>query len=188
MKEGVRHILISGLPGCGKTTLVQNVARRLKEAGVPLFGFWTEEVRQRGRRLGFAIELVGGARGTLAREGLREGPKVSRYRVDVKAFEALVLPELQRALDCAAPAVLMIDEIGKMELFSGEFERLVTTVLDSQLTVVATIMSRPNPFADAVKARADVKEITLTRTNRECVLACILGILLRKESRPERRT
>ena len=90
----------------------------------------------------------------------------------------MVCPEIERALACVDPAVLLIDEIGKMELFSERFRSLVTSALDSRLSVAATIMSAPNPFAEAVKARPDVRQITLTSANRDDVLPGILALLL----------
>lgn len=181
VRGATRHVLITGLPGCGKTTLVRNLARRLKEEGVPLFGFWTEEIRDRGRRVGFAIELVGGQKGTLAHENFPSGPRVSRYKVDVSGFEALAVPEMERAIQAASrqPAVLIVDEVGKMELHSQWFKEVLLKALDSSLTVVATILRAPNAFTDQVKARPDARLVTISASNRERVGEEILQTLSR---------
>lgn len=54
-------------PGVGKTTLVQKVCEGLVSSGVGLEGFYTEEVRVGGRRVGFDVVTVTGERGRLSR-------------------------------------------------------------------------------------------------------------------------
>ncbi len=48
-----RILLLTGLPGVGKTILVRRVLARLDALRVA--GFTTEEIRKGGRRLGFRI-------------------------------------------------------------------------------------------------------------------------------------
>jgi len=161
-----RHILLTGRPGCGKTTVVRRVVERLR--GGPVCGFWTEEVHEGGRRVGFAIETVSGERGVLAHEARAKGPRVSRYRVDVEGFDGVGVAEIERAL-AAGQGVLVVDEIGKMELFSQAFARAVGEAFESRLRVVATIMQRPEPFADGIKARPDVSLTVVTPGNRDAL-------------------
>nr|KAJ0210101.1 hypothetical protein LSAT_V11C400221660 [Lactuca sativa] len=54
---------------------------------------------------------------------------VGRYRVDVASFESLALPELQFKEDTD---LFVIDEVGKMELFSSLFFPAVLCVLESK--------------------------------------------------------
>ena len=172
-----QHILLTGAPGCGKTTVIRRVVERLRASGAPLFGFWTEDLRERGRRAGFAMETVEGKRGVLAHEDFKSGPRVSRYRVDVPAFERLAVAEIERAL-ASAEGVLVVDEIGKMELFSDAFTRAIAAAFDSPLRVLATIMQKPNAFADGIKARKDVAIIVATPANRDALAEEILGTLM----------
>lgn len=53
--------------GVGKTTLVQKVLAVLSSTGVRVDGFWTDEVRENGSRVGFDVITVNGERGILAR-------------------------------------------------------------------------------------------------------------------------
>lgn len=57
------------LPGVGKTTLIQKASEVLQSSGVPVDGFYTQEVRQGGRRIGFDVVTLSGARGPLSRVG-----------------------------------------------------------------------------------------------------------------------
>ena len=59
-------ILLEGRPGVGKTTLAIAVADALANRGVEVGGFTTEEIRERGSRVGFAIEAIGGDRDVMA--------------------------------------------------------------------------------------------------------------------------
>jgi len=176
-----RHVLLTGAPGCGKTTLVMAALRLLRESGRPVFGFWTEEIRQAGARQGFALELVSGGREVLASMRRPGPPRVGRYGVNLEVMDDLVVPEIERGLAAArsqSGVVLVMDEIGKMELFSASFQQTVVSAFGGPARVLATIMARPHPFAEMLKQRPDVRLITVTRENRERLVAQIGEMLL----------
>jgi nucleoside-triphosphatase len=62
--EGTPRLLLEGRPGIGKTTVARRLLHLLQEAGVPVGGFTTAELRTGGRREGFLVEAVSGARPT----------------------------------------------------------------------------------------------------------------------------
>uniref|UniRef100_G3UAD9 Nucleoside-triphosphatase, cancer-related n=1 Tax=Loxodonta africana TaxID=9785 RepID=G3UAD9_LOXAF len=96
-----RHVFLTGPPGrVGKTTLIRKASEALKSSGVPVDGFYTEEVRQGGRRIGFDVVTLSGARGPLSRIGSEPLPgkreyRVGQYVVDLASFEQLALPVLR---------------------------------------------------------------------------------------------
>ncbi|XP_017532718.1 cancer-related nucleoside-triphosphatase isoform X3 [Manis javanica] len=94
------HVFLTGPPGVGKTTLIQKASEVLKSSGIPVDGFYTEEVRQGGRRIGFDVVTLSGPRGLLSRVGLELLPgkrecRVGQYVVDLTSFEQLALPVLR---------------------------------------------------------------------------------------------
>jgi nucleoside-triphosphatase len=176
-----RHVLLTGAPGCGKTTLLGEAAEALRDSGREVYGFWTPEIREGGRRLGFAAELMGGEREVLASRDLAGPPRVGGYGVNLAAMDGLVVPEIDRGVAAAgarAAVIIVMDEIGKMELFARGFREVVARALDSQARVLGTIMARPHPFADALKMREDVGIVTVTRDNRERLCTSIIEALL----------
>ena len=153
--------LIEGRPGAGKTTTMQRLAELL-ERHMTLVGFVTEEIRERGRRKGFSIKTLAGECSTLAHEKLPGPPKVGRYGVDLGEFERLALPALRVPAD-----VILIDELGKMELASRAFRDVVADLVERDTPVVATVHVFRHPFTDALKTRADAEVVHLTRQNRD---------------------
>jgi nucleoside-triphosphatase len=135
----------------------------LEKAGLRVRGFLTEEMREGGRRVGFAVEAVHGRREVLAATGLASDVRVGRYGVDVQAFERIALPSLH------APRgdVVVIDELGKMELASDAFVDAVEGLFDEPVAIVATVHAFRHPFTDALKARSDVEVMRVTARGRD---------------------
>ena len=169
-----RAFLITGHPGCGKTTLVR---RLVDELDVPAGGFYTQEIRTRGRREGFGLTTLDGQTATLASVHMSGGPRVSRYGVNPAAMDEVGAPAIERAI--AEARLIVIDEIGKMELLSNRFRQAVLAALECGKPVLATIMLAAHPWADALKRRPDVSLLVLTEGNRAQVAAELLPELRR---------
>jgi len=165
-------LLLTGVPGVGKTTVLRRVNDAL--AGQRIRGFLTDEIRSgRGERLGFRIETLDGRTARLAGAGLRSPHKVGRYGVDVGALDAVGVPAL--ALD--ERAIYLIDEIGKMECLSRAFTDAVARLLDSPSPVIATVAQRGTGFIGDVKRHPRAELWEVTRANREAMPGRIVSWL-----------
>ncbi len=167
------NLLLTGRPGVGKTTLVRRVVQRL---GRPAGGFYTRELRQHGRRIGFEIETLAGETAILAHVDIRSRYRVGRYGVDVEALERVGVPAVRNALQQGW--LVVIDEIGKMELYSEAFKAAVLEALDSPIPVLATITQSRHPWAERIKRRADVAIIEVTRENRDALVEVLARRLM----------
>ncbi len=146
-----RRVLVTGRPGVGKTTLVLRVVELLGRA---VRGFVTEEWREAGRRMGFRLRTFSGEETVLARRGRRGQPRVGRYGVDVEALERVGVRELRLALE--EEVLVVIDEIGKMELLSPAFRETVAELFRSPRDILATVTRSPLPLAREILGRSDV--------------------------------
>lgn len=155
-----KNILLTGRPGVGKTTVIRRVVEQLEDWKVR--GFYTQELRQGGRRTGFRVVTLDGREGRLAEVGLDSPHRVGRYGVDLESFERVALP----ALAIPEADLIVIDEIGKMECFSHAFQQAVQQALDGPLPVLGTIGRGGTPFMRSVRGRGDVQLIEVTRANR----------------------
>lgn len=162
------RILLEGRPGVGKTTAVRRLAALVH--GRDITGFTTEEIRQGGARVGFALETAAGDRAVLAHADFPGPPNVGRYGVDLGALDRLALPALTAAAADPAPGQLvLIDELGRMELASASFREAVRSVFEAGIDVVATVHAHSDPFTDALKRRAGIELIVVTRANRHAL-------------------
>jgi nucleoside-triphosphatase len=157
-------VLLEGRPGAGKTTVAQRLADVLRGQGVRVGGFVTGERREGGRRVGFAVETFDGEHATLAHVSHSGPPRVGRYGVDLESFERVALPALEAARDAD---VVVIDELGKMELASARFCTAVAALFEGPLPVVATVHVFRHPFTDALKRREDVERHRVTKATRD---------------------
>jgi len=170
------NILITGLPGVGKTTLIKNIAEALKN--LRPVGFYTAEIREGGRRKGFELISLDGKKGLLSHTDVHSPYRVGRYKVDVKGFEAFLgsIPILN-----PSTRLIVIDEIGKMECFSDQFKNLLKEILDSEKSVIATIALKGSGVIEEIKKRNDLELFEITRRNRNSLLSDILSEIEKKD-------
>jgi nucleoside-triphosphatase len=162
-------VLLTGRPGVGKTTLVRRIVERL---GGRAGGFYTAEIRQGGVRRGFKLVTLDGHEAVIAHTDFAGRQRVSKYGVDVAALDAVGVPAIDRAI--AAGQVVIIDEIGPMELFSAAFRAAVLRAVDSGRPILATVARRPQPWADALKRRPGVRLVEITFANRDALVATLV--------------
>jgi nucleoside-triphosphatase len=168
--------LLTGAPQSGKTTLIRRLAGALQADGVRVHGITTRELRTRGRRVGFMVEAIDGGSAVMAHVSRADGPQVGRYRVDVPAFEHVAIPALEQTFP--GGSVVVIDEIGQMELYSDRFAQAVLHLFEQDLRLVATVHARPHPVTDSLKSRPGVTVLASAKEVQEELLGRITAQLL----------
>ncbi|CAK8691723.1 cancer-related nucleoside-triphosphatase homolog [Clavelina lepadiformis] len=180
------HIFLTGVPGVGKTTLIKKIVKALQDKGRILNGFYTEELRENGSRTGFDVVSLDGSRSPLARirkdATYKKQPTVGKYAVKLDEFERTAIPLLKHEVRADRNVVVVIDEVGKMELFSKVFQSKVSQLLNcSEVVVLGTIpvkKSFPIQFVEEIRQRADVRVFEITFQNRNNIFEEIINSLL----------
>lgn len=166
-------LLLTGPPGVGKTTVTQKVLTGIE---ISAGGFYTQEMREGGCRVGFSLRTLDGAEGVLAHIDYQGGYRVGRYGVDIDLFERLAIPALERALE--TKELVVIDEIGRMELFSRRFQEMVLYILDQEKRhLLGVIHQGRGLFMASIKRRRDVEIMAVNRANRDKLPARIMAHL-----------
>jgi len=157
--------LLTGKPGTGKTSLIKQAVTELEgRAG----GFYTEEIRSQGTRLGFKLVTLDGHEAILAHTDFNKRLQVGKYGVDVDSLDRVGVSALRKAAEQCD--LVVVDEIGKMELFSADFREAVLEIIGGGKRVLGTIMLHANPWADAIKRQPQVILVTVTRASYQQVL------------------
>lgn len=135
MKNSI-HLLITGRPGVGKTTLLKEIISVLLKKKLRLDGFYTEEIRKNQKRVGFRImNIQGQEEGMLSHSGLTSRYRIGKYRVDVDKMDEIV-EKIKRSIKSEKIDVVIIDEIGPMELYSENFKGFIINMLKRNAPVV----------------------------------------------------
>lgn len=161
----MKHLLIIGRPGIGKTTLMKRLVTALR--GRPIDGFLTEELREDGERMGFWLSPLDGRQVLLAHRHIDSPHRVGAYRINIAVLEEVAIQVIRRGMERAF--LLFLDELGKMELYSKRFEQAVQEAFDHGPTVVATASVDPIPWLTNLKRRKDVELVPLSSSNWEAV-------------------
>jgi len=171
----MKNILICGLPGVGKTTLIKKL---LKNINLKAGGFYTEEIREKSNRAGFKIIYLEKKEGILAHIRVKGMKRVGRYGVNIDDLEGIGVKSLDRAL--RNEDLVIIDEIGKMEIFSDKFKAKVLACLNSEKFVLATIGIGGDKYISRIKERNDVTVFKMNRENRDELMDKVLSLILKE--------
>ena len=175
--EHARLVLVTGPPGVGKTTLIQRIHDRYRNKGLNIVGLTTREVRENDQRVGFKItNLSSGEEGWLARVGDGPGPRVGKYKVVTKYLDSIGVGALKQAIEQPNDLVL-IDEIGPMEMTSRAFREALAYLLLKRGKVVATVKYGSHYPELARVPAANALSFEISRDNREEVLQKITAIV-----------
>jgi len=170
-------IILTGEPGIGKTTLIKKLLQRLGDRAI---GFWTEEVRdpKTKKRTGFKVISTEGNTQLFASKFFTSKHLVGSYGVNTARFESVVLPILEKAKK-AKDLYIVMDEIGKMELFSAGFRELLKEILfNPKYKVIATIPIRDvHPLVREIRRLQGAVVVEVDKQNRELLVEEILKLL-----------
>lgn len=166
-----KNIFLTGAPSSGKTTVIKKVIARLPVAAN---GFYTEEERVNGKRIGFLMHTLEGKKGYLAHQDISSVFHIRRYGVSIPNIESIAVPSIQPIEN----HIIVIDEIGKMECFSPLFIAASKKALDSKNIVLGTITLGGSDYIQEVKGRHDIEIIEVTLQNRDELPEKVLQLIL----------
>lgn len=161
-----RILLLTGVPGVGKSSVLLKIVEAFKARGYRVGGMLSREVRSCGTRVGFEIlDLSSGERGWLAHVNQPSGPRVGKYRVNLEDLDSVGVAAILRAVD--GLDVVAIDEVGPMELFSERFREAVKRAAESGKLVVGIIHWKAgDKLINEIRAREDAEVHVVTFENR----------------------
>ncbi len=168
---------ITGLPGAGKTQTLLRIIQLLEEEGVKVGGMVTEPIVERQRRTGFQItDWITKEHEVFAHEGLKSRVRSGRYGINVAALEGLGTRALAEARDAAD--VIVIDEVGKMEVESEPFTQCVLETLDAKKSIIMTLHKKSrNPLLQDIRRRDELRLLEVTPVNKNLLAFKIVGLI-----------
>ena len=166
-----KNIFLTGAPSSGKTTIIKKIIESLNH---PANGFYTEEERVDGKRVGFLMKTLDGRKGYLAHQDIKSDFYIRRYGVSIENIKNIAVPSISPVEN----NIIILDEIGKMECFSPAFKQATTNALKASNIVIGTITLGGDDFIREIKERKDMEVNEVTVDNRDL----LPGIILRKVS------
>ena len=160
-KNPVMIIFITGRPQVGKTTLIKKIISEFENLG----GFFTEEIREGNKRVGFSIETIDGKKGILAHVNISSPYHIGRYGVDIESLDKIGVQAIEDAVK--QQKIIVIDEVGRMELYSKNFQKAVLHACDNAPLLIAAIQIKKSALPDQLKTRKDCEIFKLTIPDRE---------------------
>lgn len=154
----MKNLIVSGKPGCGKTTLIEEAVLPFKDR---LGGFVTREAREGGARIGFELVAFDGRRGVFASKRIASAQRINKYGVDLAVLDDVGVGAMRAARQ--AGRLVVVDEIGAMEMLSERFREEVFACLNAAVPVLATCRAGTADFAAQAAGLADTELLELTR-------------------------
>jgi nucleoside-triphosphatase len=168
---------ITGLPGSGKTQTLLRIIHLLEEEGVNVGGMVTEPIVEKQRRTGFQItDWMTKEHEVFAHEGLKSRVRSGRYGVNLTALEGLGIRSLVEARENAD--VIVIDEVGKMEVESDLFTQAVVDTLDAKKSIIMTLHKKSrNPLLQDIRRRDELRLLEVTPINKNLLAFKIVHLI-----------
>ena len=180
--DDIPKIGITGMPSVGKTQTLIKIMEFLKENGYTLEGMITEPIIEHKKRVGFYVEdWQTKEKEVFAHIDFDSKEKVGKYGVDISALEKIGVPAIEKAIADEEINIIIIDEIGKMEMLSEKFCEAVIEALDSDKPIMVTLHKKSRtPLLQDVRRRDDIRILEVTDVNKNLLPYKIQKILAEK--------
>lgn len=173
------RVAVTGVPKIGKSTLCMKIVDALRNRGIPVGGMTSGEILERGTRVGFEIvDIESGRRGVLAHINQKQGPGVGKYRVNLDDLNRVGAQAIRDAVSPGA-VLIVVDEIGPMELHSEKFVEAVETAITSEKEMLVSLHRSANHrLAGRIRKEFEVYELTVENRDKitDPILQRILGL------------
>ena len=168
---------ITGLPGAGKTYALLRVIEMLKEEDAVIGGMIDEPVIDGKHRVGFTVrDLLSGETEVFVDTETPSKIMVGRIGIDLSKFESVAVSAIENA--CAEADIIVIDEIGKVEVESEAFVKAVRAALEVDKPMIITLHKKSrNPLLQDIRRRDDVRILEVTQTNRNLLPYKVKGLM-----------
>ncbi len=173
----VPKIGITGLPNAGKTQLLVKVIEMLEADDMKVGGMITEAIIFRNKKVGFyVIDWLTKKKRKFAHENIESNIHVEDYGVDMRALDAVGVKAINKAIKEAD--VIVIDEVGKMEVESQGFVDAVNEALDCDKPLILTLHKKSrNPLLQDIRRRDDLRILEVTPVNRNLLPYKIIKLM-----------
>lgn len=174
----MKNILLTGRPGIGKTTVINDSVHRFREVGIKIGGISTRELRVRNIRKGFMIQdIESGREALMASTDFKTGPRIGRYRINLSVLIEVGVQAIHTAIDEAE--VVVIDEIGPMELLSTEMSKIILRAIESAKPVLGVIhWKKCGRLIHTILSNPETKVIEVRHDNRDSLVSKIVDEVL----------
>ena len=178
-------LLLTAQPRTGKSTAIKKIVNMLGKDNCG--GFYTEEIREDGERVGFRICTLSGQTALLSHVNIESNYRISKYGVDLESFEKLCISEIVNAMNDEKTKYIIIDEIGPMQLFSEKYKELLLKLLECKKTVIGTIFMDSYDWLDDFKKKDNVNLIEITFENRDMLPLQLVQNLTKDDAELQRK-
>lgn len=166
--DDIPKIGITGMPSVGKTQTLTKIIESLEKHGYTIGGMVTDSIIKKKKRVGFYVkDWQTGEKEVFAHVDFDSKEKVGKYGVDITALDRIGVPAIEKAIADEGVNIIIIDEIGKMEMLSEKFCEVVIEALDSDKPIMVTLHKKSRtPLLQDVRRRDDIRILEVTPVNR----------------------
>ena len=159
----MNNIFLTGRVKSGKSTVLRKVLAELKPCRIG--GFFTEAVIENSQTVGYQIRSVSNQSMIFARANSQGEYQIGGFGIFPEVFESLGVRILESALESSQ--LILMDEIGVMEVGAPKFKESILRCLNSNIVVSGAIKYKSNTFLDTIRNRPDLELLYVNESNRD---------------------
>jgi nucleoside-triphosphatase len=180
--DDIPKIGITGMPSVGKTQTLIKIIEKIESSGYTIEGMITENVEENNKRVGFYVEdWQTKEKEIFAHINFDYKDRVGKYSVDLNVLEKIGVTAIEKAINDEDVDIIIIDEIGKMEMLSEKFCEVVIDALDSDKPILVTLHKKSRtPLLQDIRRRDDIRILEVTAVNRNLLPYKIEKIMAEK--------